>query len=131
MITLVTGGAYQGKTDYVCSNFGLDDADITKGSSCDFEEAFRAKCINGYHRLIARLMEQGIDCVKFTERLCNENEDVIIILDEIGCGIIPMERAERKRREETGKCGCIIARRSGRVIRVTCGIPVFIKGGNN
>lgn len=130
MITLVTGGAYQGKTDFVCGHFGLDAKDITDGSACDFKEVFSAKCIKSYHRLIERLIAHGDDCVHFTHQLCDGNSDVIIILDEIGCGVIPAERAERKRRELTGKCGCIIAQESGAVIRVTCGLPVYIKGGN-
>ncbi|WP_303838467.1 bifunctional adenosylcobinamide kinase/adenosylcobinamide-phosphate guanylyltransferase [Ruminococcus flavefaciens] len=124
---MVTGGAYQGKLDFVCSHFGMEQVDITNGSTCDFEEVFSAKCIKSYHRLIARLIAQGIDCVQFTERLCSENKDAVIILDEIGCGIIPSEKSERKRREVTGKCGCIIARASDEVIRVTCGIPMYIK----
>ena len=128
MCTLVTGGAYQGKLDYVRSRFGLSDEDIVDGSTCDFEEVFRAKCIDSCHKLIERLIANGADCVQFTERLCAENSDVIIILDEIGCGIIPAEKNERKRREITGKCGCIIAQNSGEVIRVTCGIPVYING---
>lgn len=127
---MVTGGAYQGKLDFVCRHFGLESADIANGSTCDFEEAFSAKCIKSYHRFIARLIAHGVDCVQFTKRLCAENKDAIIILDEIGCGIIPVEKAERKRREITGKCGCIIAKNSDDVIRVTCGLPVYIKGGN-
>ncbi|MCR4640048.1 bifunctional adenosylcobinamide kinase/adenosylcobinamide-phosphate guanylyltransferase [Ruminococcus sp.] len=126
---MVTGGAYQGKLEYVCSRFGLKNTDIANGSTCDFDEVFSAKCIKSYHRFIARLIAQGVDCVQFTERLCAENKEAIIILDEIGCGIIPSEKSERKRREITGKCGCIIAKRSDEVIRVTCGLPVYIKGG--
>lgn len=128
---MVTGGAYQGKLDFVYRHFGLSESDITNGSTCDFEEAFSAKCIKSYHRFIARLIAQGVDCVQFTERLCEENRNVIIILDEIGCGIVPSEKSERKRREDTGRCGCIIARSSDAVIRVTCGIPVYIKGCEN
>ena len=128
---MVTGGAYQGKLDFVYRHFGLNESDITNGSTCDFEEAFSAKCIKSYHRFIARLIAQGVDCVQFTERLCEENRNAIIILDEIGCGIVPSEKSERKRREDTGRCGCIIAQSCDDVIRVTCGIPVYIKGGKN
>lgn len=126
---MVIGGAFQGKTDFVCSHFGIDKSELTDGSVCGFEEALRGRFITSYHKLIARLIEQDIDPIGFTERLCAENRDAVIILDEIGCGIIPIERSERKRREDTGRCGCIIAEASDEVIRVACGIPMHIKGG--
>ena len=127
----VIGGAYQGKIVTACEMFGLKESDIINGSTCDFEEVFTAKCIKSYHRIIARLMAQGVSPVDFTKRLCLENSGAVIIMDEIGCGIVPVEKSERKRREETGRCGCIISSASDTVIRVICGIPVFLKGGRD
>ena len=128
---LIVGGAYQGKIVTACEMFGLDESEMVNGSTCDFEEVFTAKCIKSYHRIIARLMAQGVSSVDFTKRLCLENKDAVIIMDEIGCGIVPVEKSERKRREETGRCGCIISSASDTVIRVICGIPVFLKGSGN
>lgn len=69
--------------------------------------------------------------MQFTKRLCETNKDVLIIMDEIDCGIVPLVKAERVRREATGRCGCMIARESDTVIRVICGIPTYIKGAPN
>lgn len=123
---LITGGAYQGKTEYVRRQF--PDIPITDGAACLFDEAATAKCINQYHVLIQRLHAAGRDPVAWTEQLCAENPECIILLDEIGCGIIPLERDERIRRELTGICGCIIAKHSDAVIRLVCGVPNVIKG---
>ena len=49
-------------------------------------------------------------------------------MNEIGCGIIPLEKSERKWREITGRAGCIIAERAETVYRVCCGIATVIKG---
>ena len=57
-----------------------------------------------------------------------ENPDIVIIINEIGAGIIPLEKSERIWREETGRAGCILAENSAEVVRVICGIPVKIKG---
>lgn len=57
----------------------------------------------------------------------DECPDVIIISDEIGNGIVPMDKDERRWREETGRLLCKIAQRAESVWRVTCGIPVRIK----
>ena len=123
---LITGGAYQGKTTYLHQIY--PELSITDGSVCTFDEAASAACINHYHELVARLMEKSIDPVAWTSDLCKQNPDCIILLNEIGSGIIPIEKADRIRREQTGICGCIIAVHAKSVIRVTCGIPTASKG---
>ncbi len=127
----IIGGAYQGKIGTAIELFGVKESEITNGSTCDFDDLFSAKCVKSFHKVIARLLAQGVSPVEFTKRLCLENSDVIIIMDEIGCGIVPVEKSERRRREETGRCGCIISAASDTVIRVICGIPVFLKGKRN
>ena len=54
--------------------------------------------------------------------------DRVIVMDEVGSGIVPMEKADRLWREACGRCGCMIAARADRVIRLVCGIPTIIKG---
>lgn len=123
---MITGGAFQGKADFAKSNFGCK---ISDGGSCDFKEAFFAECIRNYHLLIKRLLDEGRDAKEFTGRLCSENPGLIVIINEIGCGIVPLEKKERIWREEVGRAGCIIAENSETVIRICCGIPTVIKGG--
>lgn len=124
---LIIGGAFQNKKTYVIQNYKIPENKITDGCSCEFSEAVNAVCIGNYHMLVKRLINAGTDPIKFTENLCAENSDLIIIMDEIGCGIIPIERSERLWRETVGKCGCIIAEKASRVTRITCGIPAVIK----
>lgn len=124
-MVMITGGAYQGKTAYVTRKFGIAPEDIADGRSCDIASLSTARCISSYHELVRRL---GADCTRFTEELCRRSSDAVIIIDEIGCGIVPMEKSERLWRENVGRCGCIIASHSEKVIRVICGIPAFIKG---
>ncbi|WP_028521469.1 bifunctional adenosylcobinamide kinase/adenosylcobinamide-phosphate guanylyltransferase [Ruminococcus flavefaciens] len=128
---MIIGGAFQGKIGCATELFGINEADMVNGNTCDFEEVFSAVCIKSYHKLIAKLLAEGVDPVQFTKRLCETNKDVLIIMDEIGCGIVPLVKAERVRREATGRCGCMIARESDTVIRVICGIPTYIKGAPN
>ncbi len=125
---MITGGAFQGKTEYAKQRFGFSDDDILNGGSCDFEAIFSAKCVTGYHLFIKRLLEKNADAQEFTRWLCREDPDAVVIINEIGAGIIPLEKSERIWREETGRAGCIIAENSREVIRLVCGIPVKIKG---
>ena len=127
---MITGGAFSGKKDYAKTRFGFSDVDILNGENCPFDAAFSAKCIADYQLIVKRLLEEKADSQAFTERLCKENPNAIVIINEIGAGIIPLEKSDRIWREETGRSGCLIARNSSEVIRLACGIPTIIKGEN-
>ena len=122
---LVTGGDFQGKTDFVKSHFLCS---VIDGKICDFDEILSAKCVSNYHLFLKRLIEHGKNPIAFTERLCRENPDLIVIMNEIGCGVVPIEKEDRIWREQTGRAGCIIAAFSDKVVRICCGIPTVIKG---
>lgn len=124
-MTLIIGGAYQGKTAFVKEHFSLGE--IADGEVCSLDGAFAARAITHFERLVRRIIPDN-SAVEFAEELCRRNPDVIVIADEIGSGIIPFEKEERLWREETGRALCVLAKFSHTVIRVTCGIPVVIKG---
>lgn len=125
---MITGGAFQGKKDFVKKFFSIGENDILNGADCNYDKIFSAKCVCNYHLFIGRLMNEEIDPLKFTEKICKKNSDIIIIMNEIGCGIIPLEKSERIWREQVGRAGCIIAESSSDVFRICCGIPTKIKG---
>ncbi len=125
---MITGGAFQGKRNFAIKHFLLEEKDILNGEKCDFDSVFSAKCVTKYHLLVKRINDEKKDPLEFTEKLCTENRGIIIIMNEIGCGIVPIERDERIWREQTGRAGCIIAENSSAVIRICCGIPTIIKG---
>lgn len=127
-MVMITGGAYQGKIAYVTQNFGIAETDIADGALCDLNTLKTARCISNYHVLVKRL---GDDCIAFTQELCRVNTGSVIIIDEIGCGIVPLEKSERVWRENVGRCGCIIASASETVVRVVCGVATVIKGATS
>ena len=113
---LITGGAYQGKTAFAAGLLGIAPEDMADGRVCTPEEALSAGCINSFHALVRRMPEPGL----FTEELCRRNAGAVVIMDEIGCGIVPMDPFERKWREECGLFSQRLAACS-KVIRVVCG----------
>ena len=52
----------------------------------------------------------------------------VVICNEVGCGLVPVDPAERERRERTGRLCIELAKQADRVIRVVCGIGTIIKG---
>lgn len=126
-MVMVTGGAFQGKRECLKQLYGLSDKDIVSSADCRIEDVFTAAAVADYHELVKRLIAENIDVSEFTERFCRENSKAAVTINEIGCGIIPLEKSERIYREEVGRAGCIIAAHSETVIRVFCGIPQIIK----
>lgn len=60
-----------------------------------------APVCNHYHLWVKRLLKDGADVRALTGQLLLEHPDCIIISDEIGNGIVPMEHEEREYRELT------------------------------
>lgn len=124
----IIGGAYQGKKNFAINRLNIDEKDIYDASIPDDYKIFNSKCVYNYHMLIKNLIFKDIDSIGFTENLLLKNKNIVIIMNEIGCGIVPIDRKERFWREMCGKCGCIIAGKSEIVIRVVCGTGIAIKG---
>ena len=55
-------------------------------------------------------------------------EKEVVICNEVGCGIIPVEPQERRGREATGRLCILLAQQAEAVVRMVCGIPCVIKG---
>ena len=52
----------------------------------------------------------------------------VVLSTETGAGVIPVDRCERQKREAAGILSRLLAERADLVIRVTCGLPQFLKG---
>ncbi len=124
----ITGGAFQGKRELAADMLKIDKSQIVSGETCSREQLANAVCVSDYQLFIAKLLKENIDPVGFTEELIEKTNIKAIIMNEVGCGIIPIEKDERKWRELVGMTGCMIAQRAEAVIRVSCGIPVYLKG---
>ncbi len=48
-------------------------------------------------------------------------------MDEVGAGVVPVERSDREYQETIGLAGQLLAREAAEVYRVICGIGVRIK----
>lgn len=126
---MVIGGAYQGKLDYAAAVRMVSADHILNGESAGQEEIFRAEGINRFHLYVKRFLADKSECEldAFAGKLYEENPDIVIISDEIGCGVVPMDPEERRYREAVGRICTDLAKRADRVDRVVCGIGTTIK----
>lgn len=133
---LVVGGAHQGKTEYAVKQLGIDSRHILQaGEAKNLEAVLEAlhtnkaavQCVSEFHLLVRYAVEHALDIHALVEQMLSAHPDIVVLMDEVGCGIIPMEKEERIYREQVGRAGCLLARQACQVIRVVCGIGTVIK----
>ena len=123
---LIIGGAYQGKENYVKSAFSLSKEDIYV---CDTENEpdFSKKCLSHIEKWSYQCVKNGVEpSDAFFEHVLFPN-DLIVISDDVSCGVVPIDPIEREWREANGRLLLRLAEKSEHVIRVFCGIPVRLK----
>ena len=98
-----------------------------KPEPCTAESALTAKAIDCFEEIIKEIVLQDGDAQAYAQKLLQANPDAVIVSNEIGFGIHPLERADRRWREQTGRALCILAEGAESVTRVICGIGQKIK----
>ena len=126
-MNMVIGGACQGKR--ACAKALYPGKTWLDGAVCDREEIFTCEGIYHLEEYIRREMKAGEAMEDFAERLIQKNPELVIVCNEIGYGLVPIDAFERKFREQTGRICTKLAAFSKRVDRVVCGIANTIKGG--
>jgi len=117
---LIIGGRYQGKLDYAVRTFGIGAEEICRCSSTCMPD--RAK------RCLADFEEYVRYCLQAGEPVCTDYPaDTVILLNDIFCGVVPLDPAERLWREETGRAQTALAQKAETVTRLFCGIPQKLK----
>lgn len=114
-MVLVIGGLAAGKREYVKREFGYTDADMADAALDSRPVLYNlqdlaAKTEKSEEELLALLLQKDV-----------------VICNETGNGIVPVDKDERFARELTGRLCIQLAARAEKVVRVVCGIPQVIK----
>lgn len=137
---LIIGGLAQGKLYYVLQKEGNEQCIIYDGvlpEERQIQEAWKEAgsqektlVINHFHHVVKKELagkrtpeELEADVMEFVEK----HPEVILICDEIGNGIVPVDAFERTYREQTGRILIRLAQKADEVVRVLCGIGQRIK----
>ncbi|MDE7283851.1 MAG: bifunctional adenosylcobinamide kinase/adenosylcobinamide-phosphate guanylyltransferase [Lachnospiraceae bacterium] len=125
---LIIGGIAQGKLEYVLLKYNLQKNMVWDGSlPNDIERKDKLIIINHFHQWVKnRMLNRGCPEDEIMSFL-DSNEDCIIICDEIGNGIVPIDPFEREYRERVGRILVQLAKRAEEVERIICGIGQKIK----
>ena len=122
---LYIGGKSQSKLTYVQQKKGR--LPVADGRYCRTEDAFNEPVVNHIHLLIMRIMREEGDVMGYVHEIMQRNPNVILIGDEVGSGVVPMDPFEKKYRDAVGKAYCEIAKYADTVERIFCGIGQRIK----
>ena len=112
---MIIGGMAQGKLDFARRELGV--------SAWSTGTLGEENCIDGLQQVL-RDLPDAEDAVR---RWCAAHPDGVVICDEVGCGVTPLDREDRAWRERVGRTCCRLAERAEAVYRVRCGLGVRIK----
>ncbi|MCR5837717.1 MAG: bifunctional adenosylcobinamide kinase/adenosylcobinamide-phosphate guanylyltransferase [Lachnospiraceae bacterium] len=110
---LVIGGHSSGKMDFVKEylNYNFEKDNV----------------INDINVLAEEMFESGMDYETAANNIYARCRVKIVLTDEIGNGIVPMDASKRDFREWMGRLQIILAKKSDEVYRVICGMGQKIK----
>lgn len=108
---LYIGGYEQGKYNYVLTKKNIKQERIW----------------NDFHLWFRKRLQEGGNPEREAEAYFAEHSDCVVISNEVGNGIVPMDPFEREYRERLGRMLVEIAAEAEHVERVICGIGQKIK----
>ena len=130
---LVVGGYAQGKLEFTLQRYKKEDWIVFDGrlpSENQLQELCEQKkkvIIHYFHNWVReRILQEGNPEEEIIAFL-SKNPESIIISDEVGNGIVPIDFLEREYRERTGRILVKLANQADEVVRVICGIGQKIK----
>lgn len=135
---LYIGGYAQGKLDYVRNKYKEREWRILDGQNAgidimaEMETAVDKKGSESilfyhFHLWVKKLLAEGKNPEQLTEIFLEKYPGCVILADEVGNGIVPMEAQEREYRERLGRILISLAAKAERVERVICGMGQRLK----
>lgn len=106
---LYIGGAYQGQIE------------LARAENPD------TLILADFHEAVQEAMRRGEDARAFAQGVVAAHPEAVIVANEVGAGVVPVQAQERAFREAVGRALCVIAQQAHQVTRVVCGIGVRIK----
>lgn len=137
---LYIGGKAQGKTEYVLKlypdSYICDERDydevfknyMTQG--LNITDSGKIVIWNHFHLCIKKMIDEN--CANdyicdYVNQITEKIPNLIIVSDEVGNGIVPIEERMRDYREMVGRLLINIANNSESVERIICQIPMKLK----
>jgi len=124
-MTLIIGGAYQGKRAYAKEAFSLEDKDIFL---CEgLEIGTTAPAVAGLENFSLACVQAGLEPIDELRRRLPDYRSRILIANDISCGVVPIDATIRAWREAHGRMCNALSKEADRVVRLFCALPQVLK----
>ena len=112
---LIIGGYAQGRLSYCRRKYGVTDADI-----------WDAAC-SPLAQWQGQRVKEGKEPALVVQFPFFQQKELLIISQEMGCGLVPVSPEKRALREAVGRMNCALAEQAESVERVCCGLGMYLK----
>lgn len=134
---VITGGKYQGKLKCVYEVYDCTEEDVfdfAKINSREYAEGgmdYRTRKVwvnvQEYVRMLALSGTEEFQLEKMVKKLIENNNPEVLVISEVGAGVIPLDAKDVIFREVTGRLAVLYADKAEEVYRVICGLTVRLK----
>lgn len=129
---LIIGGRNQGKTEYARNKFPdyklYDITDLLSLEDNISDDSVILIGINEFVHTGIKANKTGQSLFDEIINISSKVANLVIITDEVGNGIVPVDAIEREYRDQMGRIQIKLAKEANKVSRVVCGIGMVIKG---
>ena len=124
-MTLIIGGAYQGKLEFAKETFSLTEGDVFTCSGAEID--FAKPCVNALEEFTLACVRQGLDPVEYLRANRAQWENTVFLCQDLFCGVVPIDTELRFWRHTTGLVCQYLSREADRVSRIFCGLEQRLK----
>jgi adenosylcobinamide kinase/adenosylcobinamide-phosphate guanylyltransferase len=124
---LILGGYAQGRRAYAMKTYGLTERDIWDAASKTPWKDDKRLILHP-EALVTQWLGDGKDPAAMTLQCLPQWQNAVVIAQEVGCGLVPVEKEDRRWREAVGKMHQILAQHATCVERICCGLSMRLKG---
>lgn len=125
---LIIGGYAQGRLSYAMEHYGLTEQDVWDAAAKPLSTWNGQRIIYHVEALVTGWLCEGKNPCEMAAALLPQWENVILITQEVGCGLVPITAEQRAWREAVGRLNTYLARQAETVDRVCCGLGMRIQG---
>lgn len=124
---LILGGYANGRTAYAMQKYQLTAQDCFDAAQQPLTDWQGQRLILHVESLAARWLTGEKDPGEEIQSWLEKWKDAVVISQEVGCGLVPVEPEQRRFREAVGRLNCLLAESAETVERVCCGLGMQLK----
>ncbi|MBQ7703027.1 MAG: bifunctional adenosylcobinamide kinase/adenosylcobinamide-phosphate guanylyltransferase [Firmicutes bacterium] len=126
-MVLIIGGAYQGMLEYALETTHFRSTDVYDCTRDRVEIDFSKRILNNAEEICYACLKADRNPVKYMAARRSKWANSVIIVNDISCGLVPMDPMDRAFRESASRLTMYLINEADVVIRMFAGLPKRLK----